>query len=193
MAQLSPYTSIFDHVATALFELIDNFNKGKYLTKQEVLEDFNKVINDAYKNIDTISSKLQLVSKGEPPSSEKMNKFFSTLKNDINISGKQLDYLLAKAISVFNMFTSEIENEKKYSQRIFSKAKVLQMYSQSPAEDLVYIGDSFDNQDYMDFVKMSKTENPLVTNRNDDDSTNRKCQMESFKNNHKSIKWSSWK
>ena len=78
------------------------------------------------------------------------------------------------------MFTSEIENEKKYSQRIFSKAKVLQMYSQSPAEDIVYLGDSFDNQDYMDFAKMSKTENPLVSNRNDDNTVEFKRKMDTF-------------
>jgi hypothetical protein len=168
MAQLSAFTSIFDRVATSLFELVDKINKGKYLTKEEIIQDFNNALNDAYNNIDTLGTKLELLTKGEPPSSQKMNTFFSSLKNDVNISAKQLDYLLAKTISVFNMFTSEIENEKKYSQRIFSKAKVLQMYSQSPAEDIVYIGDSFDNQDYMDFSKMSKTQNPIISNRNDD-------------------------
>jgi hypothetical protein len=175
MAQLSPSTSIFDQVATSLFALVDKINKGNYITKQEIIEDFNKALSDAYNNVDTLSSKLELITQGEPPSSQKMNNFFASLKNDINISAKQLDYLLAKAISVFNMFTSEIENEKKYSQRIFSKAKVLQMYSQSPAEDITYIGDSFDNQDYMDFSKMSKTENPLVSNRNDDNTVKIKC------------------
>jgi len=60
------------------------------------------------------------------------------------------------------LFTSEIENEKKYSQRIFSKTIILQMYSSSPAEDIVYIGDSFDNQDYMDFSKMKVNENPMI-------------------------------
>jgi len=180
MAQLSPSTSIFDQVATSLFDLVEKYNNGKYLTKQDLLEDFNKALNNAYNNIDTINSKLNLITKGEPPSSQKMNEFFSTLKNDVNISAKQLDYLLAKTISVFNMFTSEIENEKKYSQRIFSKAKVLQMYAQSPAEDIIYTGDSFDNQDYMDFAKMSKTENPLVSNRNDDNTAKHKYKVDAI-------------
>ena len=180
MAQLSPSTSIFDQVATSLFDLVEKYKNGKYLTKQDLLEDFNKALNNAYNNIDTMNSKLNLITKGEPPSSEKMNEFFSTLKNDVNISAKQLDYLLAKTISVFNMFTSEIENEKKYSQRIFSKAKVLQMYAQSPAEDIIYTGDSFDNQDYMDFSKMSRTENPLVSNRNDDNTAKHKCKVDTI-------------
>lgn len=170
MAQLSPSTSVFDQVAIALSSLVEKINNGNFVTKEEILENFNKVLNDAYNNMGSITTKIDFISKGEPPSSAKMNKFFSSLKNDINISAKQLDYLLAKTISAFNLFTSEIENEKKYAQRIFSKAKILQMYSQSPAEDIVYIGDTFDNQDYMDFSKMSQTENPLVKNRIHDNS-----------------------
>lgn len=169
MTQLSPNTSVFDQVAVGLNEIINKKKEGKYFLKEEMLHDFNKLLSDAYENIGSISSKLELLSKGEPPSSQKMNRYFSNLKNDINISSKQLDYLLAKTISTYNLFFSEIENEKKYSKRIFSKSKILQMYSQSPAEDIVYIGDSFDNQDYVDFAKVSNDLNPVIESRIDDD------------------------
>jgi len=162
MAQLSPSTSIFDQVATSLSVIAEKLKNGKYITKQDLMSDFNQALNEAYKNIDSFNTNLDLFTKGEPPTSAKMNKFVNSLKNDINISAKQLDYLTAKTISIFNLFTSEIENEKKYSQRIFSKTKILQMYSSSPAEDIVYIGDSFDNQDYMDFSKMKVNENPMI-------------------------------
>lgn len=162
MAQLSPSTSIFDQVATSLSAIAEKLKNGKYITKQDLMSDFNQALNEAYKNIDSFNTSLDLFTKGEPPTSAKMNKFVNSLKNDINISAKQLDYLTAKTISIFNLFTSEIENEKKYSQRIFSKTKILQMYSSSPAEDIVYIGDSFDNQDYMDFSKMKVNENPMI-------------------------------
>ena len=164
MAQLSPSTSIFDQVATSLSSIAEKLKSGKYITKQDLISDFNQALTEAYQNIDSFNTKLDLFAKGEPPTSTKMNKFVNSLKNDINISAKQLDYLTAKTISIFNLFTSEIENEKKYSQRIFSKTKILQMYSSSPAEDIVYIGDSFDNQDYMDFSKMKVNENPMILN-----------------------------
>ena len=164
MAQLSPSTSIFDQVATSLSVIAEKLKNGKYITKQDLISDFNQALNEAYKNIDSFNTSLDLFTKGEPPTSTKMNKFVNSLKNDINISAKQLDYLTAKTISVFNLFTSEIENEKKYSQRIFSKTKILEMYSSSPAEDIVYIGDSFDNQDYMDFTKMKVNQNPMIQN-----------------------------
>jgi len=161
MAQLSPDTSIFDQVSVGLTEIISKKNQGKYIFKEEIISDFNALLNKAYRTIDSSSSTVDLLSVGEPPSSEKMNRFFSDLKNNVNISSKQLDYLLAKTINIFNLFNLEIENEKKYSKRIFSKTKILQMYSQSPAEDLVYIGDTFDNQDYVDLSKMSQSQNPL--------------------------------
>jgi hypothetical protein len=164
MAQLSPSTSIFDQVATSLSSIAEKLKSGKYITKQDLISDFNQALTEAYQNIDSFNTKLDLFAKGEPPTSTKMNKFVNSLKNDINISAKQLDYLTAKTISIFNLFTSEIENEKKYSQRIFSKTKILQMYSASPAEDIVYIGDSFDNQDYMDFSRMKVNENPMILN-----------------------------
>jgi len=161
MAQLSPDTSIFDQVSVGLTEIISKKNQGKYIFKEEIINDFNALLNKAYRTIDSSSSTVDPLLIGEPPSSEKMNAFFSDLKNNVNISSKQLDYLLAKTINVFNLFNLEIENEKKYSKRIFSKTKILQMYSQSPAKDLVYIGDTFDNQDYVDLSKMSQSENPL--------------------------------
>lgn len=187
MAQLSPSTSVFDQVAVSLSSLLEKINSGSFISKEQILENFNKILNDAYNDMGSMTTRIEFISKGEPPSSAKMNKFFSSLKNDINISAKQLDYLLAKTISVFNLFTSEIENEKKYTQRIFSKAKILQMYSQSPAEDIVYIGDTFDNQDYMDFSKMSQTENPLVKNRIYDNSIERFKKMDSLNNRNSSI------
>lgn len=162
MTQLSPFTSIFDKVAVGISSIMDKKNQGKYVFKEEIISDFNKILNDAYRNIDTLNTNIDLIAQGEPPSSSKMNRFFSDLKNDINISSKQLDYLLAKTISVFNLFSSQIENEKKYSNRVFSKLKILQMYSQSPSEDLVYIGDSFDNQDFLDFSRIEQNSNPLI-------------------------------
>ena len=83
MAQLSPSTSIFDQVATSLSAIADKLKSGKYITKQDLVSDFNQALNEAYKNIDSFNTKLDLFAKGEPPTSTKMNKFVNSLKNDI--------------------------------------------------------------------------------------------------------------
>jgi hypothetical protein len=56
------------------------------------------------------------------------------------------------------MFTSEVEQENSFLNRIKNKIKVLQMYSSSPANDLFYVGSSFDNADYIDYSKIESTD-----------------------------------
>jgi hypothetical protein len=56
------------------------------------------------------------------------------------------------------MFTSEVEQENSFLNRIKNKIKVLQMYSSSPASDLFYVGSSFDNADYIDYSKIQSTD-----------------------------------
>jgi hypothetical protein len=58
--------------------------------------------------------------------------------------------LASKTVSTFNLFSSEIEKESNFLERINSKIKVLQLYSKSSSEDIYYYGDSFDNFDNID-------------------------------------------
>jgi len=164
MTQLSPITLVYDQIALSIANVLKKQAAGDYVTKQDVLEDFNKNLKDIYDKINSPQTSLELFTKSEPPSSTKMNKFINSMRDDINVSAKQLDFLNAKAVSLFNLFTSEIENEKKYSERILSKTKVLQMYSLSPSNDLIYNGDSFENGDYIDWQKVQVNQNPMITN-----------------------------
>jgi len=164
MTQLSPITLVYDQIALSVSDIVRKNNEGKYATKQDVLEDFNKKLTEIYDKVNSPQSSLNLFVNGEPPSSSTFNSFINALKDDINVSAKQLDYLNAKAISLFNLFAIEIEQEKKYVERIFSKTKVLQMYSSSPTNDLIYNGDSFDNGDYIDWEKIPVNQNPMIIN-----------------------------
>ena len=63
------------------------------------------------------------------------------------------------------MFTSEVEQENNFINRIKNKVKVLQMYSSAPANDIFYFGGSFDSNDYINFSKIeNKDYLPLVEN-----------------------------
>lgn len=62
--------------------------------------------------------------------------------------------MTAGVINAHNMFASEVQQENNFINRIKSKTKILQMYSGAPAADLYYIGNSFDNSDYVDFSKI---------------------------------------
>lgn len=164
MTQFSPYTLVYDQIARSVAALMEKWNSGSYITKEDFLKDFNKALSDLYENAGSAKSEMQQFIKGEPPSSKKINSFINNLKEDINIAAKQLDYLAAKTVNVYNLFNAEIESEKRYAQRILSKAKVLQMYSQSNADDIVYLGDSFDNLDFVDTTKYIAGRIPLIAN-----------------------------
>lgn len=164
MTQLSPYTIVYDQIAKAVAVLYERWNKGQYITKEDLLKDFNNVLSELYNSVGMANTKIDQYIKGEPPSSKKFNSFITSIRDDINISTKQVDYLNAKVIETFNLMTSELESEKNYINRIFSKSKVLQMYSQSPADDVTYIGDSFDNTDYIDTTKYVDDSIPLIKN-----------------------------
>ena len=106
MTQLSPITLVYDQIALSIANMLKKQAAGDYITKQDILEDFNKNLKDIYDKINSPQTSLELFTKSEPPSSTKMNKFINSIRDDINVSAKQLDFLNAKAVSLFNLFTS---------------------------------------------------------------------------------------
>jgi hypothetical protein len=78
----------------------------------------------------------------------------------------QLDYQSAQLVSLYNLFNSEIEKENQFSNRIKSKVRILQAYSEAPSEDLYYFGDSFENMDFIDIERIPKNLIASVRNGN---------------------------
>jgi hypothetical protein len=72
------------------------------------------------------------------------------MSDDLNLIAKQLDYQSAQISSLYNLFNSEIDKEISFTNRIKSKTSILQLYSNSPGNDLYYTGDSFDNLDFVE-------------------------------------------
>jgi len=164
MAQVSANTLTYDQIYLKLKNFMIKDVNNEFLTNTEKIEEYNKILKQIQDNILDQDYYYEPFIKGEPPTSSKLNKFSNNLSDNINSLAKQLDYLNAKTINGFNMFVREIENEKRYSERIASKAKILQMYSESPANDIIYNGDSFDNYDNIDIEKIKIDYNPLISN-----------------------------
>lgn len=164
MAQVSANTITYDQIFLKLKNFMIKDFQNEFPTKAEKLEQYNILLKEIQQSIADYDSYYDPYIKGELPTSEKLNKFSTHLTDTINSLAKQMDYLNAKTINSFNMFFKEIENEKRYSERIASKTKILQMYSQSPSNDLFYLGDSFDNYDYVDITKVRLEYNPMISN-----------------------------
>ena len=164
MTQVSSNTLAYDQIYLKLRGFYLKEMNNQFKSKQDRLEEYNKILAELHEGIMGPLAKFDPFIKGEPPFSEKFNKFSSEFTVDINTAAKQIDYINAKLINGFNLFTQEIQNEKKYVERTISKARILQMYNQSPSNDLVYYGDSFENSDKIDVTKISFNKNPLIFN-----------------------------
>lgn len=166
MTQVSANTLTYDQIYLKIRDFfVKDINK-EYPSNQDKLEAYQNLLNDIQNSIGGMTSKFNPFIKGEPPTSKKINDFTKSMSADMTLISKQLDYLNAKIINAHNLFATEINTEKNYLERIASKAKVLQMYSKAPADNLVYIGDSFDNSDYVDITKVPIGLNPHIENGN---------------------------
>jgi len=164
MTQVSANTIIYEQIFNLLRDFFVDDLQGSYLDEQERVQEFYSAITRIYRNIGMPSTEFDPFIYGEPPFSGKMNNFTQDFSRDINTLMRQTDQLNAKVVNTFNLFFSEIEREKSLINRISSKSKILQMYSKSPSNDLVYFGDSFDNMDYIDISQVKSGMIPMVRN-----------------------------
>jgi hypothetical protein len=164
MTQLSPNLLSYQQLLIKVARLINVVNSRGIFSKEEIASEYSTILTEVQQQMGAPLTQYDPFIKGEPPVSSKVNLFFEGCSTDVNVAASQIDSLNAKSISVFNLFTKEIENEKRFSERIASKAKILQMYSKSPADDIFYVGDSFDNDDAIDYSKIQAGFNPLIKN-----------------------------
>jgi hypothetical protein len=164
MTQLSSNLLSYQQLLIKVARLINVVNSKGIFSKEEIASEYSTILTEVQQQMGAPLTQYDPFIKGEPPMSSKVNLFFEGSTSDINVAAGQIDALNAKSISVFNLFTKEIENEKRFSERIASKAKVLQMYSKSPADDIFYVGDSFDNDDSIDYSRIQAGFNPLIKN-----------------------------
>ena len=164
MAQVSSNLMAYDQIFLKIRDFMILEKTNSFKTNEERIEKYNQLLSEIYQGISGPMTKFDPYIKGEPPISSKINKFSKDLANDMNVIAEHVDYLVAKTINTFNLFSTEIENEKRYAERIASKAKILQMYTQSPSNDVVYLGDSFDNADQVDFNRVKINFNPHIYN-----------------------------
>lgn len=164
MTQLSANLLTYQQLLIKVSRLINVVNSRGIFSKEEIASEYSNILTEVREQIGAPLTQYYPFIKGEPPISSKVNLFFDGCSTDLNAIASQVDFLNAKSISIFNLFSTEIENEKRFSERIASKSKILQMYSRSPADDIYYVGDSFDNDDLIDYSKIQAGLNPLIKN-----------------------------
>jgi hypothetical protein len=153
MAQLSTDTLAYAQIINNVQTFISSYVENKNVSPKDFDTAYQKLISTIRKSITGPISELDLINKGEIPSSIRFNQFVKNITDDINIINHQFDSLAANYVSSFNNLHDEIESEKSSMQRIRSKIGALELYSGSTSNNITYLGDLLNNMDLVDVNK----------------------------------------
>ena len=118
MTQLSANLLSYQQLLIKVSRLINVVNSKGVFSKEEIASEYSSMLTEVREQIGAPLTQYDPFIKGEPPISSKINLFFDGCSTDVNTVAGQIDLLNAKSISAFNLFTREIENEKRFSERI---------------------------------------------------------------------------
>jgi len=156
MAQLSTDTLAHAQVIVKVQQFISEYVQNKNVSPKDYDKAYQNLISDIRKFIGGPTAVLDFINKGDIPSSEKFNKFVSSISNDVNLITHQFDSLSANYINTFNIIHDEIESEKSSVDRIRSKIAALELYSGSTSNNITYFGDLLNNMDFVDVSKSTQ-------------------------------------
>jgi hypothetical protein len=156
MAQLSTDTLAHAQVIVKVQQFIAEYVQNKNVSPKDYDKAYQNLISDIRKFIGGPTAVLDFINKGDIPSSEKFNKFVSSISNDVNLITHQFDSLSANYINTFNIIHDEIESEKSSVDRIRSKIAALELYSGSTSNNITYFGDLLNNMDLIDVSKSTQ-------------------------------------
>lgn len=154
MAQLSTDSLAYSQIITFVQQFVDSHVNNQNVTPKEFDAAYKQMLSKIRSVIGSPLSELDLINKGDIPSSKRFNAMVGSVGADINLITNQLDALTANYVNSFNVLNQEIESEKSSLVRIRSKIAALEMYSGSSSGNISYMGDLLNN---MDLIDVSKT------------------------------------
>lgn len=158
MAQESPSRILYAQAVQMIKKLQQRYSTTKNQTPQETSESINDLLSKFSNDAGTSLTKYEPVVISEVPRSEKMNRFWGNLQDDINILQDQVDILNAASVFSHNFIKTEILKAQRENNRLHNKIKTLEMYSSVDNASLLYFGDNFLTEDFIDWNLVSSQE-----------------------------------
>lgn len=162
MTQLAPTTMVQSQAVALVQEMQKRYQAKELKTPEEVSKDLQSMLSSFLQSVGQPLFKYQPLVYGEPVISEKFNRFFSALQNDINILSEQSDYARAGTIFLFNYINTEILKAQQQNAQASNKLRTLQLYSSAQDSDVIVFGDYFLNSDQVDENKMSAQQQAII-------------------------------
>lgn len=160
MAQLAPTTLQYGQLMTLVQDFLDEYSKGEMTDIELVSEQINDIVTQ-YNAIDGRPMlDFEDYVKGEPAESDKMNRMWKRLQDDINIVQDQLEVLRAAVVFVHNFIVTEVELAKNQNAQAANKLKTLQLYTTANDSSVIQFGDYFNNLDFVDLALVPSDQKP---------------------------------
>lgn len=151
MTQAAPSNLFLAQALKALAELKGNYSLNKNKSPEEITEIITTALSKFNGSIGGALTKYEPISYGEIPRSEKSNRFLSNTQADIHLLQDQIDILKAASIFTHNFIRTEVLKAQSEHSRLQNKLKTLQIYSESGNDSVIYFGDSFINEENIDW------------------------------------------
>lgn len=150
MTQLSPTNLFTSQLVSKVIQFRADYGAGKFKTVDDVISNLKDIITQLNDNAHAPLTEYEPVAKGEPPLSEKMNRFWRSLQYDITNIEDQLIVLQASSLFLHNFYANELQKATNKNAQASNKLKTLQLYASAHDPNIITFGDHFRNQDFID-------------------------------------------
>lgn len=152
MTQLAPTTLQYGQLMALINEFTIDYRNGLFKNPDDVIQK----VKDIMTQFNNIGGQplldFESFALGEPPTSDKMNRIWRMLENDVNLMQDQVQILKAAVIFLYNFTATEIQLAKNQNATATNKLKTLQLYSTSQDNNIIQFGDFFSNLDFVDLT-----------------------------------------
>lgn len=153
MTQLAPTTLVQSQAVSLIRDLQRRYVSKQIKSPEDVASELKTALTNFLGSLGQPLFEFDPFVEGEPLLSEKINRMFKQLQDDINILSEQTDYIQAGTIFLFNYVNTEILKAQRQNAQASNKLKTLQLYSSAQDNDVIVFGDYFLNEDQIDTTK----------------------------------------
>ncbi len=150
--QAAPSNKAYSQALVKLKELARKYSTVKTRDVDTLAAEVQNTLQElATINDTSMTLKYSEVMFGSVPSSFDMNVFLQSLSQDINVLIDELDILKASSVHTHNFIKTELLKSQEQNDRLHNKIKTLQLFGSGEDSSILYVGDYFYNDDYIDW------------------------------------------
>lgn len=150
--QAAPSNKAYAQALAKLKELTRKYATVKTRSVDDLSSEIQNTLQElADVNEQSLTLKYQPLEFGSVPNSFEMNQFLESLAQDVNVIIDEMDILKAASVHTHNFIKTEMLKSQEQNDRLHNKIKTLQLFSSGEDSSILYVGDYFYNDDYIDW------------------------------------------